>query len=78
MSTLNYRTTFSNSYNTCCVCLRGDYVGVYTKGKLLFEIPLTELLKNEEFLTRGRLSYGNYRVRISDFPRWKKYLPIST
>ncbi len=78
MSSLNYRTMLSSKYNTCCVCLRQEYVSVYSRGKLKFEVPLRELLQDRNFLEKGKFSYGNYRVKIANFPSWAPYLGISS
>ncbi len=74
MSTLNYRTMLSSKYNTCCICLRQEYVSVYSRGKLKFEVPLRELLNDKNFLKKGEFSYGNYRVKIANFHSWTPYL----
>ncbi len=75
MSTLQTKTTFKNQYTTCCVCLKADTISVYTRKKLVFEIPLSELQQNSDFLKKGRFSYDKYYVTINDFHRWKPYLP---
>lgn len=78
MSIIRTKNMFEIQYSTCCVCLGSEYVSVYSRKRLIFEIPLAELYKNYDFLAKGKLNYGNYSVTISNFHRWKQYLPPPT
>lgn len=75
MSILRTKSTFKSQYSTCCVCLGSEYVSVYTRKKLIFEVPLTELYRSHDFLVKGKLSYGDYSITINNFHRWKPYIP---
>ncbi len=73
MSTLWEKTPMRSTITTCCVCLKGNKIEVYVRGKLKFEFDLSDL--NEEFYRKGKIKFGNYIIKINNFHRWFPYLP---
>ncbi len=73
MSTLQEKTTFRNNINSCCACLKSESISVYSRGKLLFEVPLSGV--DKKLLRKGKVKYEKYTLIINDFDKWRLYLP---
>ena len=76
MSTIQEKTAMKNRINTCCVCLKGDKIIIYEKGKQRYEINLSAL--GEEFYRKGKIKISdNVKIWVNNFKAWKPYLPVN-